>query len=120
MCDTKQPEIKLPEIKLPEIKQLVFDHRELFDTFSKCNYDLLFNSDNETAKCQMDATRSMVEAYSIPDKMKRFLKNGDTAIITPDIMEQLESLDGDGMPAIVIILKDNNIWAIISSEDINY
>jgi hypothetical protein len=117
MCDTKQP-----EIKLPEIKQLVFDHRKLFDTFSKCNYDLLFNSDNETAKYQMDATRSMVEAYAIPDKMKRFLKNGDTAIITPDIMEQLESLEAveDKTYAIVIILKDNNIWAIISSDDINY
>jgi hypothetical protein len=118
MCNTKKP-----EIKLPEIKQLVFDHRTLFNTFSECYYDLLYNTDDETAKSQIDLAKYMFEAYYYPNKMKTALRNGDTAIITPDIMEALDKQESDSHSdshSIVIILKDNNIWAIISSEDINY
>ncbi len=109
----------MSDTNIPVIKQLVFDHRKLFDTFSKCYYDLVCNTDNETAKSQIDLAQYMVSAYCYPKQMKAALRNGDTAIIAPDIMEELDK-QGDNTNSIVIIMKDNNIWAIISSEDIHY
>ena len=109
--DPGQPEVKHPFDTIPCV---IINHRTMFDNMSTFMYERLNDGESvgdvSTALSSLGSIKGITEAFS----------DGYTPILMGGLIAKVELLQQFNHPYVVVVMKDDKVFAIVPCDQVKY
>lgn len=96
------------------VNKIHVDHKELYNATVDVVYDIISDKQFGTFESKL------IEAFISPDKFIASIRDGNTMMHMAKQHQIIEAFVKENVSFIVVVWKNDKIWAVVNGEDVNY
>jgi hypothetical protein len=89
--------------------------RQIFDNIVNSAYDIITDGEGDTVNVE-----ELVKCVGSRERLQKAFLNGYSVLMMGDVWPALELLDMNNVPYNIVVTNNEELFAVISSLDVNY
>ena len=96
------------------ITQIQLNIKDIYTNLCECLYDIYIHD------AEPDAEFHVLAKLANANDLISLFKDGYTCMMVGDAMARIEMMNENDMPFIIVVTKNEEIFAVVNGKDVNY